>query len=88
MTQKQISNERIKHKLLNGNIKNVSTQTGNSNEVIIYRSDNKSIRVYYSSGYKEVVISFNFGSKSFIITKPMWLIFKKNFNKIDNLIDE
>jgi hypothetical protein len=36
MTQKQISNERIKHKLLNGNIKNVSTQTGNSNEVIIY----------------------------------------------------
>ena len=52
MTQKQISNERIKHKLLNGNIKNVSSQTGNSNKVIIYLSDNKSIRVYYSSGYK------------------------------------
>ncbi len=61
MTQKQISNERIKHKLLNGNIKNVSSQTRNSNEVIFYLSDNKSIRVY-SSGYKEVVISFIFGS--------------------------
>jgi hypothetical protein len=82
MTQKQISKERIKHKLLNGNIKNVSTQTGNSNEVIIYQSNNKSIRVYHSSGYKEVVISFNFGSKSFIITKPMWLIFKKILIKL------
>ncbi len=81
MSQKQISNERIKHKLLNGNIKNVSSQTGNSNKVIIYLSDNKSIRVNYSSGYKEV-ISFNFGSKSFIFTKPMWLIFKKILKKL------
>jgi hypothetical protein len=88
MAQRQIINEKIKQKLNKGDIKTVSTQTGNSNELIIYLSDNKSIRDYYSNGYKEVVLSFNFGSKSFIITKPMLLIFKKNFYKIDSLLNE
>jgi len=51
MAQRQIINEKIKQKLNKGDIKTVSTQTGNSNELIIYLSDNKSIRVYYSNGY-------------------------------------
>jgi hypothetical protein len=57
----------------------VSTQTENSKELIIFLSDNKSIRVYYSNGYNEVVLSFNFETKSFILTKPMKIVFKKNF---------
>ena len=63
-------------------------KTGNSNDLIIYLSDNKSIRVYYSNAYKEVVLSFNFDSKSFIITKLMWIVFKKHFIKIDNLLND
>ena len=34
-----------------------------------------------------MVVSFNFGTKSFIINKQMWLVFKKNFLKIDNLLE-
>ena len=88
MTERQVLNKKIQEKIDNGKLKTIATQTGNSNDLFIYLSDNKSIRVYYSNSYKEIVLSFNFGSKSFIITRSMWLIFKKNFIKIDNLLND
>ena len=90
MTERHVMNKKIENKLINGCLKNSSTQTGNSNDLIIYLSDNKSIpiRVYYSNAYKEIVFSFNFGSKSFIITKLMWVVFKKHFIKIINLLND
>ena len=88
MTERHVMNKKIENKFNNGCLKNSSIQTGNSNDLILYLSDNKSIRVYYSNAYKEIVLSFNFGSKSFIITKLMWVVFKKHFIKIDNLLND
>ena len=88
MTERHEMNQKIENKFNYGYLKNASTQTRNSNDLIIYLSDNKSIRVYYSNAYKEVVLSFNFDSKSFIITKLMWIVFKKHFIKIDNLLND
>ena len=42
---------------------------------ILYLGQNKNARIYFSSAYKEIVLSFNFCSKSFIFTKSMWLLF-------------
>ena len=88
MTERHVMDKKIENKFNNGCLKNSSTQTGNANDLIIYLSDNKSIRVYYSNAYKEIVLSFNFGSKSFIITKLMWVMFKKHFIKIINLLND
>ena len=86
MTEKQIYFQRIKEKLNSGQIKSTSTQTGNNDELIIHFNNNKFICVYYSQAYKEVVLSFNFGSKAFIINKEMWTTFKKYLNEIDILL--
>ena len=59
----------------------MQTQTGEPNDFTIHLSNTKNIRVYYSPAYKDMVVSFNFGTKSFIINKQMWLVFKKNFLK-------
>ena len=87
MTERQILIKKYEDNLLNGKLKNVVTQTGDSNDMIIYLSDTKNIRVYYSNSYKETVVSFNFGTKSFIINKQMWMVFRKHFNKIDYLLE-
>ena len=88
MTEKQILLKKFAENFNYGKLKSVASQTGNLNDLIFFLSDNKSIRVYYSNGYKQVVLSFNFGSKSFIITKSMWRIFKNNFQIIDNLLND
>ena len=66
----------------------VSTQTGvNEDEFCIYMSKNKTFRVYYSKTYKGSVLSFNFGNfKKYIITKPMWNVFRRHIPKIDRIL--
>ena len=86
MTQKQIQIKKLHDRINSGILKSISTQTGDNNELIIYLGKNKHVRVYFSLAYKETVISFNFCSKSFILTKSMWLVFKKNLNEIDFLL--
>ena len=49
-------------------------------------SHSKTIQVYYSKAYKEYVVSFNLGSKKFIITKKKWLYFRNFLTQIDNTI--
>ena len=70
--------------------KNISTQTDeNTDEFCIYISKNKTFRLYYSKTYKSSVLSFNFGnSKKYIITKPMWKIFRKYIPHIDKILIE
>jgi hypothetical protein len=46
-------------------------------------SQSKKIEVYYSKSYKEFVLSFNLGSKNFIIDKKKWIYFRLFLNKID-----
>ena len=66
----------------------VSTQTGeNDDEFCIYMSKNKTFRVYNSKTYKSLVLSFNFGNfKKYIITKPMWKIFRRHIPQIDRIL--
>ncbi len=66
----------------------VSTQTGvNEDEFCIYMSKNKTFRVYNSKTYKGSVLSFNFGNfKKYIITKPMWKIFRRHIPHIDRIL--
>ena len=69
------------------NQKSVSTQTGETKNIFIYLENKKTIRTYYSSVYKEHVLSINFGTaKSFIFTKPMWKKFRKNIDLIDEIL--
>lgn len=71
------------------NLKSVGVQTGDSTELYITLTNKKTARVYYSSAYKEKVLSINFGtSKNFIFTKDMWNKFKKHFSKIDAILNE
>ena len=87
MTQKAVHRQLYLSKLLSGSIKNATVQTEQSQQdFVVHLTNKKSIRVYYSNAYKEIVISFNFGTKSFIFTKLMWFIFKKNLPFIDTLI--
>ena len=68
--------------------RNVAVQTGNNNEFIIFLTNKKTARVYFSPCYKETVLSFNFGtSKSFIISKSMWHIFRRHIKEIDNCLN-
>ena len=65
--------------------RSISTQTGDEEDFLVYLSNNKTARIYFSSAYKDKVLSFNFGtSKSFIITKLMWRIFRNYINEIDS----
>jgi len=86
MTQRQVLLKQFSDSF-NKCLRNAGTQTGEPNDFTIHLSNTKNIRVYYSPAYKDMVVSFNFGTKSFIINKQMWLVFKKNFLKIDNLLE-
>ena len=86
MTERQVINRKHENNLLNGKYKNIQTQTGDPQDMIIFLSNTKNIFVYFSNAYKQMVVSFNFGSKSFIINKQMWFIFRKHFLKIDSLL--
>ena len=86
MTERQIILKKYFDNFSTGKVKNVQTQTGDQNDYTIYLNDTKNVRVYYSQAYKEMVVSFNFGSKLFIINKQMWFIFRNHFLKIDNLL--
>jgi hypothetical protein len=79
MAQKQI--DLFKKKQLN-----MSTQTGDDEDFFrIHLDGKKTARIYYSTAYKDNVLSLNFGSsKSFIFTKPMWRLFRNYINTIDN----
>ncbi len=48
-------------------------------------STTKHMRLYRSKSYKDMVLSFNINkSKSFIVTRKMWPVFKKYINTIDH----
>ena len=65
--------------------KTVGIQTGLDNELFFFLTKKKSIRVYYSSVYKDIVCSFNVSnSKSFIFDRESWKILKNNFQAINN----
>jgi hypothetical protein len=71
------------HKKLNK--KDISTQTGDNHEFFVSLSKNKYAKLYYSESYKDIVLSFNINrSKSFIITRQMWLKLRGHLLKIDN----
>ncbi len=73
--------------IINRKYKNVGVQTGD-NELLIYLSNKKTARIYYSTSYKEKVLSFNFGtSKNFIFTKLMWKILLQNLNEINQILE-
>ena len=82
MTQQAVQNKIYENKFLSGLIKNTSHQDFN-----VQLTQKKSVRVYYSTSYKTIVVSFNFGTKAFIFTKSMWIILKKYFTEIDFLIN-
>ena len=65
--------------------KKFSSQTNEDNEEFcVYLNKNKTFRLYKS---KSCVLSFNFGNfKKYIITKPMWVIFRKIISKIDRIL--
>jgi hypothetical protein len=86
MAERQIKLKKIEEQIKSGVLKNTSTQTGESSEYILYLGQNKNARFYCSSAYKEIVLSFNFCSKSFIFTKSMWLLFRRHFTEIDSLL--
>lgn len=67
----------------------ISTQTNEEDEEFtIYLSKNKTFRVYKSKSYKSNVLSFNFGNfKKYIVTKPMWKIFRSNILHIDRILN-
>ena len=64
-----------------------STQTNNLDEFYVNLSSTKHARLHYSESYKDMVLSFNINqSKSFIITRQMWNIFKLHLNEIDKIL--
>jgi hypothetical protein len=77
MAQRMIDLAKIK--------KSIATQTGESANFYISLSKTKHASLKYSTSYKDTVLSFNINSsKSFIITRQMWKIFKKHITLIDN----
>jgi len=82
MTQKQVDlNKALSEK------KHMYTQTGEIDDFFIRLNGRKTARIYYSSSYKEKVLSLNFGtSKNFIFTKSMWDLFRNYTNTIDNIL--
>ena len=74
--------------ILNRKYKSVGIQTGDESELFIYFTNKKTARVYFSTSYKDIVLSFNFGtSKSFIITRSMWKTFLLYFNAINTIFN-
>lgn len=64
-----------------------STQTNNLDEFYVNLSITKHACLHYSESYKDMVLSFNINqSKSFIITRQMWNIFKLHLNEIDKIL--
>jgi hypothetical protein len=67
---------------------NQSTQTSDLNEFYFNLSSSKHARLYYSESYNDLVLSLNINkSKSFIITKSMWKVFRNHINNIDNILN-
>ncbi len=65
--------------------KSIGCQTGEDSEIFINLSNSKHAALKYSSSYKDIVLTFNINStKSFIITKQMWKIFRQHLAKIDH----
>ena len=65
----------------------ISTQTGDFYEIFINLSSNKNIRLYYSSKYKDYVLSINFGKcKKYIITRPMWKKLRQDLWTVDRVL--
>jgi hypothetical protein len=91
MAQAMIINARLNQKLIEkppninkSKSRTIGVQTGIDEELFFYLTNKKSGRVYFSSVYKQTVLSFNLGtSKSFIIDKASWTILKNNFDEID-----
>ena len=87
MAQAMVIYEMMKNK--DKKIKNVSTQTGESCEFCVSLSKNKNARLYYSYAFRDTVLSLNINNaKSFIFTKPMWKVFRKYINQIDNELNK
>lgn len=85
MTQKSVAYENF---LKQSNTRSSSTQTGDDNYLFIHLEKKKTARIYYSSAYKDHVLSFNFGSsKSFIVTKSMWKVFRNYLKTIDAILN-
>jgi hypothetical protein len=79
--------KKLEEQIKSGVLKNNSTQTGDSSEFMLYFGQNKNARIYFSSANKEIVLSFNFCSKSFIFTLiSMWLLFRRHVTEIDSLL--
>ena len=54
----------------------------------IQLNETKHARIYYSKAYKDYVLIFNINStKSFIITRDMWKIFKLNIIQFDSILN-
>lgn len=66
--------------------KHAATDRDKKKEISITLSNSKQINVYYSKSFKEFVISFNLGSKKFVINRKNWLYFRKFLNDIDQTI--
>lgn len=67
--------------------KNNSTQTGEEAR-IYFIDDSKSVKLYYSSVYKEKVVSLNLSSsKSFIFTGRSWKKFRKLLPIIEDYLE-
>ena len=72
--------------------KNVACQTQTednmdleNNDFFVYLSETKHASLKYSKSYKDKVLALNIkSSKSFIITRFMWMIFREYINKIEN----
>ena len=77
----------VNQKYNNNNMRNtrtIATQTGSDDELFFHLTNKKSARVYYSTVYKEPVLSLNLGnSKSFIVDKASWIAIKNNLQEID-----
>jgi hypothetical protein len=88
MAQAMIVEANLKKATLKQNFRTIGIQTGIDDELFFYLTNKKSARVYFSSVYKQTVLSFNLGnSKNFIIDKNSWLILKNNFEEIDRRLN-
>ncbi len=64
---------------------NKETQTGDDHELYVSLSNSKHFRLYFNEKYNDSVLAFNINcSKQFVITKPMWKIFRNHINFIDS----
>ena len=84
MAQKMIDQMKILLLSLE-NKRDISTQT--QSEFRVNLTAKRKFTVYYSKCYKDFVLSFSFSDgKNYIITRDMWLIFRKFIPQIDILL--